>query len=387
MSKRRQRGTGTVIEYRHKDGDVSYRVQFYDSEGKPTKETVGRASQGWTRKKVEAHLRDRINAVEKRGWKKPKPVTFSEYADRWMAESETLRAWSDESRDKYRWAKNLCTGHFGSKRLTDIQPQQVSGFTNELMEHYAAASVNLILTTLKMICTAAEDEGLIEEGKNPTRKMRRPKITAYKPRALKPEEARAIEGHLKDPTHKLAFLTFEFLGPRMKELRSLRWRDVDFAEHTLRIEDSKTPTGIRAQAIPGVLWVEFENHFQRSHYQADSDYVFCHPEKGSKMNESNYRQAFREAQRAAGVGNPDAKPGEPDFIRPAHDLRVTSITSGVLTGEHPSKIMQRVGHRSYQTTKGYIDLAGDVFPEDAEALAAMRLGRVTEPQEATEEIR
>ena len=63
MSKRRQRGTGTVIEYRHKDGDVSYRVQFYDSEGKPTKETVGRASRGWTRKKVVAHLRDRINDV------------------------------------------------------------------------------------------------------------------------------------------------------------------------------------------------------------------------------------------------------------------------------------------------------------------------------------
>ncbi len=377
MSKRRQRGTGTVIEYRHKDGDVSYRVQFYGADGKPVKETVGRVSQGWTFKGVEAHLRDRINAVEKRGWRKPKPVTFSEYAERWLEETETLRAWAAESRDKYRWAKDLCAAHFGSKRLTDIKPQHVSEFTNELMERYRARSANLILTTLKMICEAAEDEGLIEEGKNPTRKMRRPKIVPYKPRALKVEEARAMEAKFTDPTFKLAFLTFELLGIRIKELRGLRWGDVSLREKRLRIEDSKTPTGNRSVAMPSLLVEEFGKHYQRTHYKADSDYVFCHPLKGSKMSEFNYREAFRAAQKAAGVEG---------YIRPAHDLRVTSITSGVLAGEHPSKIMQRAGHRSYQTTRGYIDLAGEVFPEDAEALASLRLGAALNAQETTETL-
>jgi hypothetical protein len=65
---------------------------------------------------------------------------------------------------------------------------------------------------------------------------------------------------------------------------------------------------------------------------------------------------------------------------------VTSITSGVLAGEHPSKLMQRVGHRSYQTTRGYIDLAGQVFPEDAEAIASLRLEGGRNAQEATEAL-
>jgi integrase len=199
----------------------------------------------------------------------------------------------------------------------------------------------------------------------------------HQPRALKPGEARAIEGHIKDPLHRLAFLTFEILGLRMKELRSLRWRDLDFAERTLRIEDSKTPTGLRSQAIPMVLWAEFEKHFARTPYKADSDFVFAHQDKGSRFRKFNYREAFRAAQKEAGVEA---------YIRPAHDLRVTSITSGVLAGEHPSKLMQRVGHRSYQTTRGYIDLAGQVFPEDAEATASLRLGGGRNAQEATEPL-
>jgi hypothetical protein len=46
--------------------------------------------------------------------------------------------------------------------------------------------------------------------------------------------------------------------------------------------------------------------------------------------------------------------------------------------------MQRAGHKNYETTKGYISLAGRVFHEDADALAAMRLGSRTDAQEAVE---
>lgn len=39
--------------------------------------------------------------------------------------------------------------------------------------------------------------------------------------------------------------------------------------------------------------------------------------------------------------------------------------------------MARHGWTSYETAKRYIELAGQVFPEEAEALAAYRLGAVT----------
>jgi len=42
--------------------------------------------------------------------------------------------------------------------------------------------------------------------------------------------------------------------------------------------------------------------------------------------------------------------------------------------------MLRAGHANYETTKKYIELARQVFPEEAETLAALRLG----PRETVE---
>jgi ferritin len=63
-------------------------------------------------------------------------------------------------------------------------------------------------------------------------------------------------------------------------------------------------------------------------------------------------------------------------------MRVTSLTMGVLAGEHPSKLMQRAGHRSFETTKGYIDLAGVVAHQDADALATFMLEQKREEESA-----
>jgi hypothetical protein len=59
-------------------------------------------------------------------------------------------------------------------------------------------------------------------------------------------------------------------------------------------------------------------------------------------------------------------------------MRVTSATSGILANENPVKLMARNGWTSYDTAKRYIDLTGQVFPEEAETLAALRLGQRTE---------
>jgi hypothetical protein len=188
---RRQRGTGTVLPpYKMKNGDVSYRVQYYDASGKQVKETVGKASEGWTPTRVEKYLRERINAVEQKGYAKPRPVTFFDYAETWFEREQAIRDWAKGSADKYRWARDHCVRHFGSKRLTDITDKNVNDFGAGLLESYKPRTATLILTTLKMIFTGAEDDGLIEEGKNPCRKMKHPTIKARQPRALKVAEER-----------------------------------------------------------------------------------------------------------------------------------------------------------------------------------------------------
>ena len=49
-------------------------------------------------------------------------------------------------------------------------------------------------------------------------------------------------------------------------------------------------------------------------------------------------------------------------IRAFHDMRHTALTNLAATGASPITMMATAGHRSMQTTKGYLHLAGTVFP-------------------------
>jgi integrase len=52
-------------------------------------------------------------------------------------------------------------------------------------------------------------------------------------------------------------------------------------------------------------------------------------------------------------------------IRAFHDMRHTALTNLAATGASPITVMATAGHRSMQTTKGYLHLAGTVFPDEA----------------------
>jgi integrase len=358
---RRQRGTGTIREYPHRDGDVSFRIQYRDASGKQVPETLGRASEGWTRHKAEDELRERINRVRKQGYRKPKPMLFEDYADRWLNAGERRNSWKASTVKTYRFALGHLKKRFGRMRLSEIRRTHINDFTADLIEQgLGARTANLLLNVLHGILASALEEELID--RNPAVRVRRPKAARYKPHPLTSEECRLVEGTLKDEQVKLAFVTFELLGLRFIELRGLRWRDVYLNEKKLRIADSKAAKGERVVPMPSVLVDRFMEHYQRTHYKADSDYVFCHPEKGSKWHPHHYRDAVKAALKEVGIEG---------TFRQAHDMRVTSITRGVLAGEHPAKLMDRAGHTSFQTTRIYIDLAGAVSHDETEALAKL----------------
>lgn len=370
MSKRRQRGTGTILEYRHQDGDVTWRGQYRDASGKQVKEKLGRASElapdgkPWTKRKAEDELRHRINNVKKNGYRRPRPVVFREYAWRWLNESQQPLNWKIATIRTYRIAIKKLNERFGRMNLGDIKRSQINTLAADLLAAgYSARTVNLTLTVLHSILDRAVEEELIQA--NPSSGISRPKQPRYKPRPLTVTEARAVEGKIKDPFVRLAFLTAEIIGLRWSEIRGLRWKDIDLLGQRLRVEDSKTPTGERSASIPAVLVTEFEKHFRRTHYKSDSDFLFCHPDKGSRARPEHYRNTITAAVRAVGIT---------EKFRPFHDMRVSSATSGILANENPVKLMARHGWSSYDTAKRYIDLAGQVFPEEAETLAALRLG-------------
>jgi integrase len=65
-----------------------------------------------------------------------------------------------------------------------------------------------------------------------------------------------------------------------------------------------------------------------------------------------------------------------DYIRPFHDGRHTSLTNAAAAGIEPTKLMALAGHSDFTTTQGYIDLAGEVFREEAGRLEERLFGKV-----------
>jgi integrase len=106
------------------------------------------------------------------------------------------------------------------------------------------------------------------------------------------------------------------------------------------------------------------DHYRASSYRADTDYVFGHPTKGSSWCADWFRGEFLAALAAAGIT---------DRVR-LHDLRHAALTNLAATGASPIAVMATAGHRSMQTTKQYVHLAGVVFRDDADALSRRLLG-------------
>jgi hypothetical protein len=56
--------------------------------------------------------------------------------------------------------------------------------------------------------------------------------------------------------------------------------------------------------------------------------------------------------------------------------RVTAGTNDVMAGMSPAKLQQKLGHTNFRVTQRYVNLAGVVFADEAEALERRLLGSV-----------
>ena len=70
---------GSIVEYDGKRGTI-WRIQYRDADGRQVKETIGAERDGVTRKQAASELRERVVRVERKAYRRPKPLTFAEYA-------------------------------------------------------------------------------------------------------------------------------------------------------------------------------------------------------------------------------------------------------------------------------------------------------------------
>lgn len=362
--------SGSVVKYEGARG-VVWRIKWRDASGLQVQETVGRDSDGVTRRQAEAVLRDRLSRVDK-GYARPKPLTFGDYARTWFEQGCKTAGWKPNTVKVYRNAVDAyLEPAFGHRRLGDLRPRDVSAWVAEVMEKphgkhkrpLSAKYVNLLVNVGHCVYQSAIADELVDG--NPFASVRRPKVIRRKWRLLEPHEVARVLAAFTDERARTVFLTLTLTGLRRFELQALRWRDVSLVERTLRVVESKSEEGERLLALPAGLSDALARLYATTAYKADADYVFAHPRKGSRMDDEWYAAEFRKALAVAGIT---------DYIRPFHDARHGALTNLAAIGTSEAVLMEIAGHRSFATTKQYLHLAGRVFRDSAQGLEDRMLG-------------
>jgi integrase len=235
----------------------------------------------------------------------------------------------------------------------------------------------LRLVLLHDVFKTAKAEELVDA--NPIDGTERPKAKRRRWRILEPVEVRQVARAFSDEQARTIFLTLILTGIRRFELQGLRWRDLDLLHGVLRVGESKSEEGERSVALSRTLVDELSAHYRRTAFKDDDELVFCHPTRGTKIDPLWYAREFRSALKTAGIT---------DYVRPFHDARHASLTNGAAAGESPIALMTRAGHRSMDTTKVCLHLAGTVFPDEAAALEDRLLGGTTlyQPEPTSEDL-
>jgi integrase len=248
--------------------------------------------------------------------------------------------------------------------LAEIRPRHVAEWAAKAKG--GASTVSRDLAILHAIFDSAEHQELI--GSNPAKRIERPRQPRRRWRLLEPSEVPAVSKAFTDARARRVFLTLLLTGLRRSELQALRWGHVNLLEATLRVVESKSEEGERLIALPPMLVQVLSEQYAATPYKADTDYVFAHPERGTSLGLKWYAEEFTKTLAAVGIT---------DWIRPFHDMRHTALTNLAATGASPIAVMATAGHRSMQTTKRYLHLAGVAFSEDAAALERRMLGART----------
>jgi len=345
-----------VIRYDGKRGIV-WRIKYADAAGQQVMETVGAERDGVTRKQAEAELRERLVRVERKAYRRPKPLRFQEYAATWLEESQRKRQWKPRSVLSFKTAVRHLTSYFGPHPLGSIRPRDVAAYARDASERFAPKTIQLHLNVLHDVFKTALREELVDA--NPVAGAERPKVPPRRWRILEPAEVGRMLKAFTDEQARTIFLTLVLTGVRRFELQALRWRDVDLIEGVLRVRESKSEEGVRSIALSPALAEALWQRRRSTVYQGDDELVFCHPTRGSKIDHEWFAGELRNALKASKVDG---------HVRPFHDLRHTAITNDAAAGSSELAVMAKAGHRSMSTTKTYLHLAGVVFRDEAAAL-------------------
>jgi integrase len=340
-------------------------VDYVDQNGdRATKQFDRKGDADLYRAKVSMEVHEGTHTVPSRS------VTISEACDLWITTCEG-RGLEAGTLAQYRQHCALhIKPHIGRVKLAKLTTPGAKAFRDKLLgEGVSPAMTRKVLVSLKSVISDAQERGLVAQ--NVARPVRMIISRRDKERPVIPTtaELRLILDVTKPKPRIYAMIfTAAFSGLRASELRGLPWRNVSFADGTIRVAQRadcystigrpKSAAGDRTIPIGPALVDILRQWKLRSAYSRPDDLVFT--ANGRPLQHKGMLGALHAAQRATKIVD---EKGEPKYG--LHSLRhyyaslcINRRADGGL--ELPVKnVSARMGHSSIVLT---LDTYGHLFP-------------------------
>lgn len=246
---------------------------------------------------------------------------------------------------------------WGAMRLIEIQPKAVEDWLHATFSSWW--TMHGVRALMSRIYYYAAGHGLWEEGKrSPASKVKLGnKRYKYERRILSFEETARVLERLDEP-NRLVLETCIATGARISEVLGLKWKHVDFAAGTIRIEERiwrqeigrpKTEDSKRLLGI-GNLIERFRQKAMEEHAPSDS-FVFQQKRApGKALWDSGVREALHQAAALEGCDFPGLGP---------HSFRRANISWRQEVGGSAIEACKIAGHSDLEMTREYTFVAAD----------------------------
>ena len=354
MSAYRDKRSGDRWRYRKMirlpDGS---RVRIEGTPNIDTKEAAERAER--------EHIRRKEEEIRNPPPAKPKEVTtFAAFAKTFMATYAATNNKPSEVESKRSILDNHLTKAFGSKRLDEINAQDVEDLKAKMLRTTSAKYVNNVLNVLRKILRYAADLELVV--RVPT--MKALKLPPSKHEFLDFDDfAKLVEAARQEPELYAAVLLAGEAGLRLGEIVGLHWSDIDRAGVlTVTHNDWRghlgSPKSGRARELP---LTRRTLDAVRALRHLRGPRVFCNRD-GTPWTVTMMRTGLLRQEKRAGLA------GRGKW----HRLRHTFCSHLAMRGAAAIEIKDLAGHQSIATTNRYMHLA----PERRRtAMALLEMGR------------
>lgn len=348
------RVTGSIVTVERNSGPVLF-IKARDRTGRQIKKRLGPEAD-WSKRKRQDALRDFLTDLGRSPDGPADEITIGDAALAWLAyvEHEKARAPSTVS-DYTNTVNGSILPHFGKdKPLSTIEREDVDEFRLALLERVSRRTAQKTLVLLYgLLKYAKRRRWLIDNPAEDAERVTVKRRTEFA--VLDPDEVAAVVRQASEPA-ATAIVVSAFTGLRLGELRSLKWRDVDFTNRLLHVRRSVwrttegTPKSGKARSLPldDLAARPLDLLSRREHFTAPNDLVFCTPH-GSKLDEGELRDGLYEAMKQAGIDR-DRGTGK---LFVWHDLRHSYGTLAVQIYD-PMEVKHYMGHAQFATTEIYL---------------------------------